>query len=298
MGSKKTHKGNLVSVTSRDGTEIAVSTVGSGPALVCVDGALCTRRQGPGKSLAPRLSERFTVYTYDRRGRGDSGDAQRYSPEREIEDLEAVIAHAGGEAAVFGHSSGAVLALMAAVRGVPIKRLALYETPFVVDGTRRPVGEEWAVELRSLIDTGRRGRAVKRFMTEVACAPAFVPVVMSLTPMWPGLKAIAHTLAYDSALMAAYQTGKPEAIDRFASIDTPTLLLLGGKSPEWIKNAVHTLGRALPNAELKVLDRQTHMVKAKATAPALLEFLGAESPSAAARQGSSPGRTPAPQPQS
>jgi pimeloyl-ACP methyl ester carboxylesterase len=287
-----------MTVTSRDATPIAVSTAGSGPALVCVDSALCTRRQGPGKSLAPLLSERFTVYTYDRRGRGDSGDTAPYSPDREIEDLEAVIAHAGGEAEVFGHSSGAVLALEAAVRGVPIKRLALYETPFVVDDTRPPVGDDWAVELRSLIDAGRRGRAVKRFMTEIACAPAFVPVVMSLTPMWPGLRAIAHTLAYDSALMAPYQTGEPEPIDRFGSVETPTLLLLGGKSPAWIKHAVHRLDRALPRAELKVLDRQTHMVKPKVTAPALLEFLGAESRSTAARQGSSAGRAPAPQPQS
>lgn len=207
-------------------------------------------------------------------------------------------AHAGGEAAVFGHSSGAVLALEAVVHGVPIRRLALYETPFVVDDTRPPVGDEWAVELRSLIDAGRRGRAVKRFMTEVACAPAFVPVVMSLTPMWPGRKAIAHALACDSAIMAPYQTGEPEAIDRFASVETPTLLLPGGKSPAWIANAVHTLDRLLAHAELKVLDRQTHMVKPKVTAPALLEFLGADSRSTAQRQGSSAGRAPAPQPQS
>ena len=230
MRSKNTHKGTLVSVASRDGRRSWSRRRQAPPAGVRRQRAVHPQ-PGPGKSLAPRLSERFTVYTYDRRGRGDSGDTRPYSPKREIEDLEAVNAHAGGEAAVFGHSSGAVLALEAVVHGVPIRRLALYETPFVVDDTRPPVGDEWAVELRSLIDAGRRGRAVKRFMTEVACAPAFVPVVMSLTPMWPGRKAIAHALACDSAIMAPYQTGEPEAIDRFASVRPRRCCCRAGRAP-------------------------------------------------------------------
>src|SRR4051794_22545906 len=242
MGTKDKHPRDVTTITSGDGTPIVVERTGSGPALVCVDGAMCTRAQGPGKSLAPHLSKRFAVYTYDRRGRGDSGDTAPYALEREIEDLRAVIAFAGGEAVVFGHSSGAVLALEAAAHGIPISRLALYETPFVVDDTRPPVGEQWMSELRTMIDAGKRGRAIKRFMVEVARAPAFVPVVMSLTPIWPRLKAIAPTLLYDSAILAPYQAGRPLPAERWSSVHAPTLLLLGGKSPAWMKNALRALG--------------------------------------------------------
>jgi pimeloyl-ACP methyl ester carboxylesterase len=277
--------GDVETVTSRDGTMIAIERIGHGPAIVCVDGALSSRSLGPGRNLAPLLSERYTVYTYDRRGRGDSGDTRPYDPEREIEDLDAVISYAGGDASVFAHSSGAVLALEAAAHGVAIKRLALYETPFVVDDTRRPVGDDWPKRLESLITSGRRGGAIKRFMTEIAGAPAFIPFVMSLTPMWPRLKAIAHTLAYDSAIMASYQKGRPLPGDRWRSVNVPTLLLLGSKSPAWIANAVQSLHDILPRVELKVLDGQTHMVKPKVTAPALLEFFGADAPTATLGEG-------------
>lgn len=280
MRSKDSRSAPVTTVTSRDGTPIAVGHVGRGPALVCVDGALCTRTQGPGKSLAPRLSEHFTVFTYDRRGRGDSGDTPPYAPEREIDDLAAVIAHAGGEADVFGHSSGAVLALEAALRGVAIRRLVLYETPFIIDDTRAPVRDEWPTELHALIETGKRGRAIKRFMTDIAGAPAFISMIMSLTPMWPRLKAVAHTLAYDSEILAPFQKGRPLPEHRWSAVGIPTLLLLGGKSPAWIEHGVKALAEAIPHAELKVLDRQTHMVKPQKTAPALLEFLGVPEPSA------------------
>jgi pimeloyl-ACP methyl ester carboxylesterase len=229
----------------------------------------------------PVLSERFTVYTYDRRGRGDSGDTPPYAVEREIEDLHTVIACAGGEVNVFGHSSGAVLALEAAAAGVEIKRLALYETPFVVDDTRRPVDDQWPAELASLIAAGRRGPAIRRFMTEIADAPAIVVRIMALTPMWPRLKAIAHTLAYDSAIMADYQQGRDLPADRWSAVSVPTLLLLGGKSPDWIAHAVHALHDAMPDAQLSVLDGQTHMLKPKITAPALLAFFGGDAPTAA-----------------
>lgn len=294
MSSDKSDITDLTAVTSRDGTPIAVERVGRGPALACVDAALCTRAQGPGKSLAPRLRQHFTVYTYDRRGRGDSGDTAPYAPEREIEDLAAVIAYAGGEAIVFGHSSGAVIALEAAARGVPIKRLALYEPPFVVDGSRPPVREEWPSELQALIDAGKRGKAIKRFMTEIAAAPPFLSTVMSLTPMWARLKAVAHTLAYDSAIMAPYQKGRALPEHRWSSVGIPTLLLLGGKSPTWIEHGVKALAEAMPHAEMRVLDRQAHMVKPNVTAPALLDFLGvrdASAPHASPSHGLVPGRS-------
>jgi pimeloyl-ACP methyl ester carboxylesterase len=139
MKNNTTHPSETLTVTSTDGTVITVDRTGHGRPVVCVDGAMSTRSLGPGQMLAPYLADEFTVYTYDRRGRGDSGDAPRYEVQREIEDLAAVIAAAGAETMVFGHSSGCVLALEAARAGVPISRLALYETPFVIDNTRPAV---------------------------------------------------------------------------------------------------------------------------------------------------------------
>lgn len=267
-----THPSQTLTVTSADGTEITVDRSGQGAPVVSVDGAMSTRSLGPGKMLAPHLADAFTVYTYDRRGRGDSGDLSPYEVQWEIEDLAAVIAAAGGEAMVFGHSSGCVLALEAAHAGLPITQLALYEPPFVIDDTRPAVGEPWEQELDGLLAAGRRGRAVRRFMIEVARTPRVVPLLMSLTPMFKQIKAVAHTLAYDTALLAPYQTGEPSPINRFADVHVPTRVLLGGKSPEWLANAAHGLESVLPAGELTVLDGQTHMLKPKVTAPVVREF--------------------------
>jgi len=275
MKNNATHPSQTITVTSSDGTVITVDRSGHGHPVVCVDGAMSTRSLGPGQMLAPHLTDAFTVYTYDRRGRGDSGDTPHYEVQREIEDLAAVIAAAGKEVMVFGHSSGCVLALEAARAGLPITHLALYETPFVIDRTRPAVGEEWAEELRSLLAAEGRRRAVRRFMVEVAGAPRFVPILMSLTPMWKQIKAVAHTLAYDTALLSPYQTGDPSPVDRFAEVRVPTRLLLGGKSPQWIANAARGLERVLPAGELTVLDGQTHMLKPKVTVPVVREFFGA-----------------------
>jgi pimeloyl-ACP methyl ester carboxylesterase len=183
-----------------------------------------------------------------------------------------VIAAAGGGAMVFGHSAGCVLALEAAHAGLPITHLALYEPPFVIDRTRSAVGEVWAQELHGLLAEDRRGQAVRRFMIEVARTPWFVPLLMSLTPMFKQITAVAHTLAYDTALLAPYQTGEPSPINRFADVRIPTRLLLGGKSPEWIANAARGLEHLLPAGELTVLDGQTQMLKPKVTAPVVREF--------------------------
>lgn len=225
-----------------------------------------------GEDARPAPRHEFTVSTYDRRGRGDSGDASGYEVQREIEDLAAVIAAAGGEAMVFGHSSGCVLALEAARAGLPITHLSLYEPPFVIDRTRPAVGDAWGQELHRLLAEGRRGRAVRRFMIEVARTPTFVPLLMSLTPMFKQIKAVAHTLAYDTALLSPYQIGDPLPINQFADVGVPTRLLLGSKSPEWIANAAHRLERTLPAGELAVLDGQTHMLKPKITAPVVRQF--------------------------
>jgi pimeloyl-ACP methyl ester carboxylesterase len=276
MKNNATHPPQTLTVTSADGTVITADRSGQGRPVVCVDGAMSTRSLGPGKMLAPHLADAFTVYTYDRRGRGDSGDAPGYEVQREIEDLAAVVAAAGDEAMVFGHFSGCVLALEAARAGLPITQLALYEPPFVIDRTRPAVGEAWAQELHGLLAAGRRGRAVRRFMTEVARTPRFVPLLMSLTPMFKQIKAVAHTLAYDTALLSPYQTGDPLPINRFAQVRVSTRVLLGGNSPEWIANAARGLERVLPAGEVAVLDGQTHMLKPKVTAPVVRESFTAE----------------------
>ena len=163
---------------SADGTSIGFDARGSGRPVVLVDGAFCSRKVGPAPKLAPALAEHFTVYSYDRRGRGDSGDTQPYSVEREIEDLAAVLAVVGEPVGVVGISSGAALAVAAADRGLPISRLALYEPPFMVAPADRPA-PEYVVRLRRLLDDGERGRAARYFMTQVMGMPR--PLVAMLS---------------------------------------------------------------------------------------------------------------------
>lgn len=259
-------------VRSSDGTRIAYETVGSGPPLILVDGALCSRALGPMPKLAERLAGRFTVYVYDRRGRGGSGDTQPYAVEREVEDLEAMIDAAGGSAYLFGASSGAALALEAAQRSLGVKGLALYEAPFIVDASRDPVPADYLIGLEKALASDRRGAAVAMFM-KVVGAPAIVRGLMRLMPAWSKLKAVAHTLPYDARVVARNQRGEPLDPEQWSSVTQPALVIAGGKSPEWMRNAQGALAGALPNGELRVLDGQTHMVKAKVTAPVVEEFL-------------------------
>jgi pimeloyl-ACP methyl ester carboxylesterase len=258
-------------VTSKDGTRIGFSKVGNGPALILVDGAMCYRGFGPMTELAKLLASSFTVYTYDRRGRGESGDTQPYAVEREVEDIEALINHAGGEAHVFGISSGAALALEAANRGLAIKRLVLYEAPFIVDDTRTPIPDDYLARLNALLAANRRGDAIKLFMKLVG-VPSFFIALMRLMPAWKKLKAIAHTLPYDITIVQDNQRGKPLPAGSWASATVPTLVVEGGKSPAWMRNAMRELADLLPNANLRTLEGQTHMVKAQKLAPVLQEF--------------------------
>jgi pimeloyl-ACP methyl ester carboxylesterase len=261
----------MPTVTSKDGTRIAYDKLGQGPALVLVDGALCSRAIGPGKSLAPYLSSHFTVVSYDRRGRGDSTDTAPYAVEREIEDLDAVIAEAGGPACVFGLSSGAALALEAAARGSAITKLALYEAPFIVDDSRPPVPDGIVQQFNELLAEDRRGDAVRLFLGQVG-APRVVIALMRFLPVWPKLKAVAHTLPYDMTILAGRQSGEPLPAGSCAAVTMPTLVLVGEKSPKWFHNSMETLALALPNATLDIAQRQTHMVKPKILAPQLTDF--------------------------
>lgn len=260
---------------SKDGTVIAYERIGSGPPVVVVDGAFCSRAMGTGRTIAKPLAEHFTVYIYDRRGRGASGDTPPYGTDREVEDLRAVIDAAGGTADVFGHSSGASLALEAARQGLPIRRLALYEPPLVVDDSRPPVGEDYGGRLRALIEADRRGAAIKLFMTEGVRVPKAATLIMPLMPMWSKLKAVAPTVTNDTAFVEPYLKGQPLPTELWATTATPTLLLVGGKSPAWMQHGVGELATRLPAARLQVLPGQTHMLKADVTAPVLREFFAA-----------------------
>ncbi|MFI6602192.1 alpha/beta fold hydrolase [Nonomuraea sp. NPDC050536] len=261
-------------ITSKDGTPIALDRLGEGPSVVLVDGALCHRKAGPNGALAQALAKHFTVYTYDRRGRGDSGDTLPFAPEREIEDLAAVIDAAGGYARVYGISSGAALALEAAESGLPITKLAVFEPPFFVDATRPPIPADYVRHMDELVATGRRGKAVKYFMRAGVKLPAPVVALMPLMPAWSGLKAVAHTLPYDVSFVADYEQGRPYPADAWANVTIPAIAIDGGKSPAWMRTAVRTLAEHLPNADYVTLPGQTHIVKAEALAPVLERFFG------------------------
>jgi pimeloyl-ACP methyl ester carboxylesterase len=252
----------METVQSADGTSIAIDRSGDGPAVIVVLGAFCDRSSST--SLAAALAPGFTVYEYDRRGRGDSTDTPPYAVEREVEDLEAVIKAAGGSAYVYGHSSGACLALEAAARGVPITRLAAYEPPYATpDGSLTAFAEE----LSALIADGKRSETATLFMRGSG-APAEVVEQRKASPYWPRMEALAHTLPYDARLCG---NGIVPA-ERFAAITVPTLALAGGNSPAWAPDSAAAIAAAVPDGQYRVLDGQDHAVADDALVPVLQEF--------------------------
>lgn len=256
---------------SRDGTEIAYSIEGAGPSVILVDGAMCYREMGPMRAIAEALGPDFQVYYYDRRGRGESGDTKPYAPEREIEDLAAMIEAAGGEAYVCGISSGAILAAHAARELEGITKLALYEGPMVIDGTYPALPQEFRADVERLVQKGDVSGAVKKFMGRVGM-PGFVVWFMSLLPMWKTIISAGHTLPYDLALVENYQTGRPLSRGDWRAITIPALVMDGGNSPDYMRNAQEMWADMLPNAEYRTLPGQTHNVKTEAIVPVLGEF--------------------------
>jgi pimeloyl-ACP methyl ester carboxylesterase len=258
-----------MNVISRDGTAIAYERSGQGPALILVDGALCSRAFGPMPKLAALLARHFTVYIYDRRGRGESGDTLPYAKEREIEDLAALIREAGGAASLVGLSSGGVLALEAAAGGLPIQKVVAYEPPFV-EGRRH--GADHESELKKRVAAGDRGGAVRYFMRDMVGVPAPFVVMMQVMPwVWRKLKAVAHTLPYDAAVMGGFKV--PAA--RWASIQVPTLAMHGSKTDARLMEAARAVAAAVPGAQHRTLEGQTHNVSAAVLTPAVVEFLTA-----------------------
>ncbi len=255
-------------VRSRDGTTIAYDRLGAGPPVILVDGAFCSRAFGPMPKLAPRLARDFTVFMYDRRGRGDSGDTAPYAVEREIEDLDALIREAGGSAFVHAISSGAALALEAAASGRSITKLALYEPPFMVGTPAHLPPVNHHAQLVRLVAEGRRGDAVTFYMKDIIGMPGWLVAVFRFLPMWSRLKAVAPSLPYDSAIMGDFAL----PVRRAAALTMPTLVISGDKSMPVLRDAARRLSEVIPGSELRTLPGQTHNVAAAALAPVLKEF--------------------------
>ena len=248
---------------SADGSDIAYDRAGDGPVLILSGGAL-SNRHGAGE-LVPLLEKRFSVVTYDRRGRGDSTDTLPYAPAREVEDLDALIAAVGGTAMVHGHSSGAVLALEAAAAGVPISRLSVYEPPYLTDTTGGEESATTAREIQDALDAGDPGTAVEVFIWGTG-AP-FDPA-MKESPWWPAMVAVAKTLPYDMAVVG--DSSVPT--ERLAKIRVPTLGLYGGASPAWGHDSIAAVTGAIPGATQEVVEGQTHGAAPDVLAPILIEF--------------------------
>jgi pimeloyl-ACP methyl ester carboxylesterase len=258
-------------VSSKDGTRIAFTRSGSGSPVVLVNGAL--GGQQASSALAGRLAAHFSVLGYDRRGRGESGNAAKYAVDREIEDLAAVIEAAGGSAFVYGTSSGGNLALAGAARDLGITRLALWEPNFLVDDSRPPLPADYVEHVNALVSSGHRGDAVEYFLTVAAGVPAQFVAPMRGMPTWPFLEAAAHSLAYDGAVVGDGMSGRPLAKQRWTAVVIPTLVIDGGTAP-WLSHGADALANALPNAERRTLPGQAHDVSADAIAPLLTEFFG------------------------
>jgi pimeloyl-ACP methyl ester carboxylesterase len=222
---------------------------------------------------AHRLESHFTVYNYDRRGRGESTDTQPFAVEREVEDIEALINEAGGSACLYGISSGACLALEAAiVLESKVERLALYEAPYNSDLDDQPMWHDYYTKLNELVAANRRSDAIAHFMQFVGI-PDKVIEDMRMQPRWSGLEAIAPTLIYDASVMGGKTRLVP--VERAATVAAPALIMDGEKSLtmyHFMRATADALVQAMPSAERRTLKGQGHDVDAKALAPVLVEF--------------------------
>lgn len=254
--------------SSKDGTKIAFERAGQGPPLVIVGGALSDRKGG--KLLATKLQTHFTVYTYDRRGRGESGDTRPYAVEREIEDLESVLEQAGTPANVYGVSSGAALALQAAAKlGTDrVAKLAVYEPPY---GQDHHDFEQQKARIEQIVETGKPGDAAAFFLSAVGMPPQAI-AEMKRSPQWESMSKIDFTLAYDYAVL-----GNGNVPDSVRQISAPTLVMNGEKSMPFIRPTADRVAESIPNARRTTLPGQTHQAAPEAVAPLLIEFFGRSS---------------------
>ena len=263
----------MASVTSADGTTIGYDAVGDGHPVILVAGA--TQHRAVDQTV-PQLQRLLAdgghrVINYDRRGRGESGDTLPYAPEREYEDLEALIGEAGDEAHVFGMSSGAVLAVEAAARGVPVSKLVMYEPPLRVTADGPPPQPDYVEKIEGILRDGEPGDAMAYFMTMVG-QPEEEVAAFRQTPVFAAFQAVEHTLAYDGRIMEPYSLGEPIAPGQWAAVVQPALVIAGGDSPEWFKSSAKAAADALPSGEVREIPGQTHQFDPEAVAPVLLDF--------------------------
>jgi pimeloyl-ACP methyl ester carboxylesterase len=254
------------SVTSKDGTIITYDRIGQGEPVILVSGASVDRQAN--LPMAEALKQHFTIYNYDRRGRGASGDTPPYAVEREIEDIAAVIGAADGSAFLLGFSSGAALALEAAASGLAIRKLALWEPPYIMEGSRPLPPLDNAKTLMNLVAAGQRGDAVEFFMVEIVGLPAETVSEARNQPSWAAQEALAHTLAYDATILGDYSLPIVSA----ARVKTPTLVTAGGADFPWIRKSAQALAELVPDAKTHFLDGQGHNVDPAVLAPILVEF--------------------------
>jgi len=217
--------------------------------------------------LAAVLAEHFTVFKYDRRGRGDSGDTPPYAVEREVEDIDAVIDAAGGSAFLYGTSSGAGLALEAAASGLDITKLALWEPPFILDESSRPPADQ-VERYDEMIAAGRRGDAVEFFVRQVVGLPPEFVAYARTQPFWQAQEALAHTLAYDATVMGDYSL----PTERAAAVTAPTIVIAGGASFPFMRETAQALADVIPDAQYRILEGQEHNVSPDAISPVMVEF--------------------------
>lgn len=255
-------------VTSNDGTSIDIEVTGEGPPVVMVTGGSVARTANTG--LAEQLASSFTVYNYDRRGRGESTDTLPYAIEREFEDIGAVIEGAGGSAFLYGSSSGAALALHATASGLPVTKLAMWEPPFILDPANRPPSDQ-VEQYEKMVAEDRRGDAVEYFMARVVGMPPETVAGFRSQPWWPAQEALAHTLAYDARIMADYSLPS----DAAEQVKAPALVVAGGADMPWMRETAEALAEVIPDGQVRLLDSQGHDVDDSVLAPVLIEFFSA-----------------------
>ena len=263
-------------VASSDGTTIAFEREGDGPAVIMVSGALRDRSHPMQREMTAHLAQRFTVFNYDRRGRGDSGDVHPYSVNREVEDIDALICEAGGSAFLYGTSSGALLALEAAASGLAIAKLALFQPPFIVDAGAPLLPEDYPRRLDEALTSGNQAGAVEIFLTAVLNIPDELIGPMKADPSWSEMEKLAHTLVYDGVIMRGAMSGDPPPRDRWAAASVPTLVINGQLSEDAVHAGARALSCILPHARRRCLEDQESSPPPEVLAPVLREFFAPE----------------------
>lgn len=262
---------STMSTTSADGTRITFDCVGQGPTLLLLGGPPTAGRDA-NRAVVEALAPHFTVVNFDRRGRGDSGDAPSYSPDREYEDLAAVLAAVDGPTCAYGTSAGAMFALEAVARGFPLIKLVLWEPPYIIQGARERPPADFADQLAGLIAAGRPGDAVERFFTVAIGLPDEFVAGMRRSPFWAPMEAAAGTLVYDAVMVGDYSL----PADRLSTIAIPVLVADGGSASQpWLREAAAAVVDAVPGAQHQVIEGQPHNVAPEAIAPVVIDFLGA-----------------------